>query len=403
MDIFAIVQTGGDERWDKAQIVAHSLRSGERKVLVEGGADVRYIESGHLLYSVSGVVYAVPFDANSVTVTGTARPVIEGVTRGFASGATQFATSPMGTLVHIPGPAVASAARRLMGLLDRSGAVTPLKLREGSYDTPRVSPDGSRVAVADGIEEWSIWIYELAGTAAIRRLTFGGNSRVPVWSPDGRQIIFQSDREGDRSLWMQNADVSGGATRMTTATADESHAPTSWSPDGQHVAFNVNASIHILSMKDKTVKPFQDAATGVKFSRTSGGVFSPDGRWLAYVGHQQGVMQVFVEPFPANGTRYQIGEGGQPVWSPSGRELFVAVGGTLLAYAIQTQPRFSFSVAANIPNRAVQMLGPAVTRNYDPMPDGRRLLAVLRPAGNEGAAREMVVTLNWFEELNAKK
>ena len=406
--IFTITQGAGDDRWDKAQIVAQSLRSNERKRLLEGGADARYSEAGHLLYSVSGVIYAVPFDAKTVTVTGPPRPVIEGVARGFPSGAAQFATSPTGTLVHLPGPAVATAARRLLGFVDRSGATTALKLPEGNYDTPRVSPDGTRVAVAAGTDEWSIWIYDLSGAAAIRRLTFGGNSRLPVWSPDGRQIIFQSDREGDRGLWVQSADVSGSATRVTKAGSDQSHGPTSWSPDGQHVAFNLTepgtGSVQILSMKDRTVKPFHAAAAGSKFARTSGAVFSPhDGRWLAYEGAVQSTVgQVFVEPFPANGTRYQIVNGGQPVWSHTGRELFVASRTDYASYAIQTEPRFLFSVGPHIPNRLVAVTGPAFSRNYDPMPDGKRLLAVLRPLGTDASPREIVVTLNWFEELKGK-
>ena len=406
--IFTIVQGGGDDRWDKAQIVAQSLRSNERKVLIEGGADVRYSESGHLLYSVSGVVYAVPFNAKTAIVTGTARPAIEGVSRGFASGAAQFATSSTGTLVHVPGPTSASAARRMLGFLDRSGAATPLKLPEGGYDTPRVSPDGTRVAVANGTDEWSIWIYDLSGATAIRRLTFGGNSRLPVWSPDGRQIIFQSDREGDRGLWVQSADVSGSATRVTKAGSDQSHGPTSWSPDGQHVAFSLNepgtGSVQILSMKNGTVKPFHDRAAGSRFVRTAAAAFSPDGHWLAYSGDVQStVSQVFVEPFPANGTRYQIGDAGQPVWSRTGRELFVTSGPNFVSYAIQTEPRFSFSVGPTIPTRPVQVTGPAFSRNYDPMPDGKRLLAVLRPVGTDGTPRDIVVTLNWFEELKGKQ
>jgi predicted Ser/Thr protein kinase len=146
--LFTLATGIAAERWDKAKIVAHSLRSGERRVLVDGGSDARYLPTGHLAYAVGGTVFAVPFDARRIEATGGPVPVIEGVRRtsGAASGAANFSVSTTGTLVYLPGPVGVSAGQLDVALSDRRGGQTPLKLQPGPYEYPRVSPDGTRIA-----------------------------------------------------------------------------------------------------------------------------------------------------------------------------------------------------------------------------------------------------------------
>src|SRR4029077_10980819 len=134
---------------------------------------------------------AVPFDLPRLTVTGGPVPIVEGVqrTNPFNGGA-QFSVSSTGSLVFIPGPAstTTSGPQFDLALIDRKGGVTPLRLPPGGYEFPRMSPDGKRVAFGtDDGKEATVWIYDLAGTSAMRRLTFGGRNRFPIWASDGER------------------------------------------------------------------------------------------------------------------------------------------------------------------------------------------------------------------------
>lgn len=176
------------DAWDKGSVVVQALDGGARKTVVAAGSHGRYLLTGHLAYAVGGVMMAVPFDPDSLLVSGGPVPVIEGLRRaradvGGGPGSAQFAVSSTGTLAFLPGPAVTPGSGGAgLGLVDRKGAVQSLDLPAGPYAAPRVAPDGKFVAfeVDDGREP-SVWIYELSGRTAMRRLTFGGKSRAPIW------------------------------------------------------------------------------------------------------------------------------------------------------------------------------------------------------------------------------
>ena len=270
-----------------------------------------------------GTVFAVPFDLRSLTVTGGAVPVIEGVSRVMAaSGTAHFAFSRSGSAVFLPG---GSATQHQLVVFDRSGAVEGLKLSPGTYLFPRVSADGKKVAfeTTDG-KAAAISIYELSGDSSPRRLTFGGNNRFPVWSADDRRVTFQSDREGDPAIFWQPAD-GGTAERLTTPARGTSHAPESWSPDGQVLLFSeakdATWSLWTFSLRDRKASPLSDVNGSMLPTLAT---FSSDGRWVAYqVGESgQGEAMLYVQPFPPTGTRYQIGRGGRPAWSRDSKELF---------------------------------------------------------------------------------
>jgi eukaryotic-like serine/threonine-protein kinase len=169
--------------WGNAQVVVQSLTSGERKTLVEGGSDARYLASGHLVFAVSGSLFAMAFDPTAQATSGDRIPILSGVRRSSPHGAAHFSVSRNGTLVYVPGPANATAALRSLRISDRSGDTRRLKLDPQNYAHPRVSTDGSRVAVViEEDDDADISIYELAETSALRRLTTEGRNRFPVWS-----------------------------------------------------------------------------------------------------------------------------------------------------------------------------------------------------------------------------
>jgi serine/threonine-protein kinase len=233
-------------------------------IIFEGGSDARYLPTGHIVYALGGSLFAVAFDLDGLEVKGARVPVVEGVGRAPAgtTGAANFGVSSSGSLVYRPGPASSGASARRLGVADKKGDPAPRKLAPGPYEAPRVSPDGTRIAVqTSDAKEAIVWVFDLAGGTAMRRLTFGGNNRFPVWSGDGKRVAFQSDREGDLAIFWQPADGSSAtAERLTKPSPGEEHVPQSWSPTTETLLFDVmkaaETSLWTFSLPDRKVMPF---------------------------------------------------------------------------------------------------------------------------------------------------
>jgi eukaryotic-like serine/threonine-protein kinase len=397
--------------WDKAQIVLQTLKSGGRKVVLEGGSDARYLPTGHLVYALNGVLFAVPFDLKRLETTGGAVGIVEGIARS-VTGLAQFASSAGGSLIYIPGPvAGGGSGQDVLGMVDRKGDIEPRKVPPASYWFPRASKDGKRVTyqIDDG-KDSSIWIYELSGATAPRRLTLPGtgSNRFPIWSSDNERVAFQSDREGDLGIWWQRADGSGAAERLTKPDKGVSDIPDSWSPDGQSFSFtqekNGTSAVWTYSLRDKKAAVFAETP-GSSFGRS---VFSPDGHWVAYQLTAQPNSRIYVRPFPPTATAYIAPEdqdSHHPVWSSDGKELFYVSGPSQLAsVSVTTKPNVSFGSPVRAPKSGFQTQVPSSVRTYDILPDGKHFIGVV-PAGQTetGAATAQIqVVLNWFEDLKQR-
>ena len=232
----------GNTAIDGTRIVAQTISTGARKILVESGVEARYLATGHLVYVVGNVLMGVAFDARRLAVTGGAVPLVQRVMRSFGStsDAANYDVAADGTLVWAYSTTSVGSNAWQLGVSDRAGKLTPLALPSGPYETPRMSPDGTRVAVgvADAKQAY-VAIYDLDGKSALRRLTFGGNSRYPVWSRDGQRVTFQSDREGDLALFWQRADGTAQPERLTKPEKGTAHIPASWSPQDETLLFVV--------------------------------------------------------------------------------------------------------------------------------------------------------------------
>ena len=407
----------GVERWDKARIVAQSLRSGERRTLIEGASDARFVSTGHLVYGVSGRLYAVRFDQVHVTIQGEPVLVVDGVRRaiGAASGSLQFSISESGDLLYVPGPARASQDSAF-AFADRTGKVTPVKLPVGRYVHVRASRDGTRVAAdTDDGKEANVYTYEFAGTKGLNRLTFGGRNLFPVWAPDGQRLAFQSNRGGTPAIYVQRIDGTG-LQQLTKPEKEEAHIPESWSPDGKYLSYAVLKNgwhtLWTLSIADGKAERFGD----VESSEPLGSVFAPGGGWIAYHSLPRGASPlttssgVFVEPFPRTGSRYQapkIQRDFQPVWSADGNELFyvsAAVTGQLDAVPFTTKAGLVFETPTRFPFTLLAGRLSGMTRAFDVLPGGRFVGLVAE--GNEERSgtgnTEMRIVLNWFEELKQR-
>jgi Tol biopolymer transport system component len=382
-----------------AQVAVQLVGTGERRTLIQGGTEPRYASSGHLVYAQGGTLMAVPFDPPRLAATGAAVPMVEGVLQSPVNGAAQYGISATGSLAYVSG-GVQSAQSKLVWV-SRNGAEQPLAAPAHAYLGPRLSPDSRRVAVTITEQEAQVWIYDLL-RETLTRLTFEGNLNVrPVWTPDGKRIAFNSNKEGPLNLFWRLADGSGGLERLTTS--EYTQVPTSWSPDGRLLAyFEVDPAtqrdIWVLRMSDRKPQPFLRTRFDEAVPR-----FSPDGHWLAYTSNESGRPEIYVQPYPGPGGKWQIStEGGtEPMWNPNGRELFYRSGDKMIAVDIATQPGFAAGTPRTLFERRYET--PLVPiDNYDVSPDGQRFL-MLKPAEQVQAAPTQInVVLNWFEELKQK-
>jgi len=410
--LFTVATDPSAEGWDKARIVVESLKSHERKTVFEGGSAAGYVATGHIVYAVAGVLFAIPFDARRLEVTGGPTPIVEGVRRS-AAGITAtafYGVSDNGSLIFAPGPASGSSTVLDLALIDRKGVVAPLNLPPAPYEFPRVSPDGKRIAVGtDNGKSADIWIYELSGTTTARRLTNGGRNRFPIWSSNSQRIAFQSDREGDRAIFWQPADFSGTAERLTRPDKETVHVPESWSPDGNRFLFVATKGsanrLMAFSVQDKKAVPFGNVESTIPPAAS----FSPDGRWVSYMTGSSVDYSVFVQPFPSNGSQAFVARGVHPLWSPDGKELFYRAGGQVFAVSVTTQPTFAFGnpvPVASVTYALWRERGPQVERENDITHDGKQFVAVIA-GGTTQSARvasesQIEVVLNWFEELKQR-
>jgi Tol biopolymer transport system component len=325
-------------------------------------------------------------------LSGEAIPIVEGVFYNPFGGASSVTASDNGVLAYRTGGGLIP---QTLVWVDRNGTEQPLAAPPHNYTFPRISPDGKRIAVSIEEGEGQVWLYDIFRDA-LSRLTLEGSSNVdPVWEPDGRRIAFKG--KGTR-LYSQPTDGGGSAEELAPGEAAQNDIPTSWSPDGQALAFLHGAAIRntwILSLKDHTAHVFV-ANPGYEAAPQ----FSPDGRWIAYVSNDSGRNQICVRPFPGPGGKWQISTDGgtEPAWNPKGRELFYREGQKMMAVDYTEEPTFS----AGKPRMLFQgpyTLTPRSLTNYDVSRDGQRFLML---KGSEAARGDINVVLNWPEELKQK-
>lgn len=391
------------DSYDDARIAVQSLDGGKHKILIEGGINAHYSPSGHLVYTRSGALLAVPFDLEKLAVTGPPVPVVDGVLQSVTGGTAHFSLSPNGTLAYVAGTGV--GASRLPVWVDREGRAQPLPLPPRGYLHPRVSPDGGRLAIETEGPTHNFFTYDL-GRGVLTKLSFDGSSHWPLWTPDGKHLTFRSWRTGTFTMWWMPADRSGPEERLVPAGARQSAA--SWAPDGRAMAFTeVDAEngpdIWVLEMEgQRRPRPFLQT----KFAEGSP-KFSPDGRWIAYCSNESGRNEIYVQPYPGPGPRIQISaEGGtDPVWAKSGKELFYRDRDKMMIVEVSLDPSLKVLKPrvlweGQYAHGMSSSCGPAgpTSSNYDVTPDGQRFI-MIRENEQEARSNQIHVVLNWSEEL----
>jgi len=371
-----------------------TLATGERRVLLEGGTNPRYAASGHIVFARAGAIMAVPFDLSRLEVTGPPVTLIEGV-RIEEWGAAQFSLSPEGMLVY------ASGARAWIGNLtwvDQQGNSKPVGAPAQAYGPLTLSPDGQRVALTVVGATSDVWVYDLTRNAFTRLTTEGWNYR-PVWTPDGKRIIYQRNSPNQSQIVSQLADGSGGEEVLSTSEAAQ--WPSTLSSDGKVLAFQQNdpetgMDLYILPL-DGDRQPYSWLKT--KFNEW-GSAISRDGKWIAYTSDESGQYETYVRPLSGSGGKRQISTaGGEEVtWSPDGHSLFYREGQKWMSVAVQTQPDFS-AEAPKFMFEGPYLNVPGVS--YDVAPNGQRFM-MLEESVKQPPTTRLNVVLNWFEELKQR-
>jgi serine/threonine-protein kinase len=385
---------------DAGQIAVLDLQTQTQTVVVRGGSHGHYITSGHLVYAAGGTLCAIAFDPVTLKTRGTAVPVVPDVA-AIAGGDVDAVLADDGTLAYVRGTGLGAEQRTLIWV-DRQGRETAIAAPPRAYVYPRISPDGGRVVVYGAEPMFDLWVWDVV-RLTLTRLTFNrGLDTYPVWTPDGRRLLFASDRDGARNLYAQAADGTGAVERLTTIPNTQN--ATAITPDGTRLLFTeavpqTNDDVMQVTVTGThTVTPLVHTPA---FERN--GIVSPDGRWLAYDANDSGSFEIYVRPYPdVTSGRWQVSTGGgeRSLWSRDGRELFyVSPTGALMSVGVER----AASWAATTPTMllrdgSVMTPGNNLGRNYDISRDGQRFL-VVKPVNASNAPPPQLIVVQHFDEM----
>jgi serine/threonine-protein kinase len=381
-----------------AEFAVLDLKKGGFHTVAKGGANGRYVASGHLTYVRGATLFALPFDLPRLAVIGAEVPVVEGVSTQGPEGVGDYTVSDAGLLVYVAADSTDQGTT--LAWVNRKGVteILPGQSRK-AWGTGRVSPDGHRVA--NGIHNdkgTDVWILDVdRGTPT--RLTFDGGSDNPIWTTDGRRVVYSSTLEGKSGLYSVVADGSGKPERLLETSSPA--VPSSFTPDGKTLLYDQlgpdkRREIFVLALPTGGAAGTPHALHEASAAEINAQV-SPDGRWVAYESAESGTREVYVQPFPGAGAKVRIStQGGWTTrWSRDGREL----------YYWGNQPTSRFMAVAIPPDATLRPGTPQELfqvlsgTTWDVTPNRDRFLIELTAGG--GGSTIATVT-DWFEELRRR-
>jgi len=404
--LFTITPTAGGVDASQIAVLDLARLKDAPKVLLRGGSQAKYLASGHLVYIAAGTLRAVPFDPSTLETTGAGVPLQSQVIT-LPTGTAEFDVSDDGTLVYATGGAGIAPPRTLVWV-DRGGREQPIGAPPRSYVHPRLSPDGTLLAVDILDQDNDIWVWDFKRQTLQRVSSDRGVDQSPVWMPGRQQLLYSSQASGVFSVVRQSADGTGTVERLSTTPNPA--RPSSISAEGGHVFLTearaaTATDVMLLDLSRREVRPL---IASVFTERNAD--LSPNGRWLAYESNDTGQYQVYVRPFPdVDRERRQVSSAGgsEPRWSRNGQELFYVAGdGALVSVQVG-------SAATWDPGPTVTLIkasdtyfrgnNSGVGRTYDVSPDGKRFLRIKNPSGQSaGVPPSIVVVRNWIEEVKAR-
>ncbi|HYN06356.1 MAG TPA: hypothetical protein VES67_03105 [Vicinamibacterales bacterium] len=354
-------------RGNQFDIAAMSLDSNKREVLIKGGTQPRYAGTGHVVY------------AQQVSADGRVR----------GAGAASFAIATTGTLVYLPGEPF---ERRQLAWVDREGRGKPLGDVPRVYRSPKISPDGQRIAVHVADPNRGLHLYDIAQGSWNQLPLEPGRDAGPLWSPDSRRLAYSSDELGQS--FVTSLDDLKTSKRLPTPAGR--HRLSSWSPDGKTLAVEVFDDVTGLDIWTVPVDGNAPAAPWLKTtSGESEAAFSPDGRWMVYQSNMSGRAAIYIRPFPGPGNQLQVTQAGSnPIWTKDGRELIFRQGMSLFAVDVTTTPALSVSAPKLLFRGRFGV-------DFDATRDGSAFV-MLDPVQEQIAENQLIVVLDWFGELTRR-
>ena len=379
---------GPDEKW----IAVQSLPAGDHQVVIKGGTSGRYLSPGYLLYTRDDDLFVVPMNASTLTVDKATPVTVPVRVLGAAREGSDIAVSQAGAFAYLPA-APARLERRLVWL-DEKGATTEIPLPHKLYEQLAISPDGRTAVVQVQGASIELWLLNLERYTLTPFVTTGGSSQAPVWTPDGRHIIYRATRNGVRNLYWKSVD--GGEEERLVTKPGFLQTPSSVRKDANGALFVSFSEVGVQARGNWTLQLDGARATAQipQHELTTNIQFSPDGKWIAF----ESAGEVYVQPFPGPGQRVPISSGGavEPLWSHDGRKLYFVASGNLMEVDISSSPSFLVGKPRTISTERFEGSPNSVT-GYSLGKDGRLLrVQSLKP---EGVPTSIRLVLNLDAEL----
>jgi eukaryotic-like serine/threonine-protein kinase len=372
-----------------------SLDSPERRLLLNTSANASYVEPGYLVYMKEGTLVAQPFDWKHGTLSGEPRVLSDEVLYFPQVDRAVYAVSNADVLIAQTGK---GASLSQLTWFDRSGKQIGTVGKLASYDNVRLAPDGQRVA-ADQIDSdgrnVDIWVHEMAHDT-MTRLTFDpALDHAPIWSPDGKQIIFSSNRAADFKLYLKNADGSGPEEEVVHVGSQMLNI-WDWARDGKYILFRKEGELWYCLLKNCVATPLLQVKWTVANAQ-----FSPNGRWFAYTSNESGTAEIYVSPFPNANSKWQVSNSGgqEPRWRQDGKELFYLGGdGKMMSVTVTADATFAAGTpAALFQTHRRQPISNEDVFSYDVSADGQRFLIATKV--DDANAAPLSVMLNWASAM----
>ena len=397
------------------RIAVLSLETGEQHDVLDRGSHGRYVSSGHVVYGIRDTLQAVGFDLNRLEAVGNPVSVLERVATNEGNGAANFAVADQGTLVYLAGETLGAPTSGSLVWVDWEGREERLAIDAGFPMFPRVSPDGRRIVFADyrdglfrqGVDEpIDVWTYDLVRQTLARLRFDPTRDTYPLMTPDGRHVVFRSDRDGP-GLYSKAADGTGWVSHVASV-GDQGVIPEAWPADGDQLIFytlttEANRDLYVVAREGQaTPEPLLNSP----YNEVNAAV-SPDGAWLAYASDESGDYEVYIRPFPnVEDGWWQISTRGghAPIWGRGGRELFYLAGG------VDPWTRTQVVRVATGDRPPVVIGDPEVlfegryishmARPYDISPDGQGFLMTRET--DPVSPPQVVLVQSWLEEVKAR-
>ena len=395
--LFTVGLNSSPDYYENATIDVVNIETGERKKLIKDASTARYINTGHILFSRSGILYIVPFDPDKLVITGQPLPVLEGVYSDLTTGITNYMVSDNGTLAYIPG-AIEGESRNIVRI-GMNGEMTILDSVGHPYLEPELSPDNKKIAlvVREG-EDSDIWTFDIK-RKTLTKLTFGGLNRTPHWSPDGKYIAYMKRVENGKTIIVMKPSDGSGQEKEIYSSEGRLYVD-EWSKDGN---FLIIDNLTLQSQSDLLIVPLTGNKKPWKYLDSPKDEYeaclSPDGKWIAYLSNESNTYQIYVRSFPDKDKgKWQISANAtdEPRWSPDGKYLYYRQGSQLIEVPVSYSPTFTPGLPkVLISGFPVMTVDSGIS--YDISSDGKYFITTV-PLGGSTIKKIAVVT-NWTQEI----